>query len=65
MLDGLLVEYHVRSNRSSNRVKAPALKASFKEKQTKKMVMKAVKEHEKQLKENAAQEKQVQAIISC
>ena len=52
----------MRSNRSSSRVKAPALKVSFKEKQTKKMVMKAVKEHEKQLKDNAAQEKQVHAV---
>ena len=54
----------MRSIRSSSRVKAPALKVSFKEKQTKKMVMKAVKEHEKQLKESAAEEKQVQSIIS-
>lgn len=37
----------------------PALKQSFKEKQTKKVVMKAIKEHENQLKENAAHEKQV------
>ena len=49
----------MRSNRSSSRIKAPALKLSFKEKQTKKLVMKAMKDHEKQLKENAAQEKQV------
>ena len=40
-------------------MKVPALKQSFKEKQTKKVVMKAMKEHEKQLKENAAHEKQV------
>ena len=53
------IYHHVRSNRSSSRIKAPALKLSFKEKQTKKLVMKAMKDHEKQLKENAAQEKQV------
>ncbi|XP_065890530.1 coiled-coil domain-containing protein 86-like [Dysidea avara] len=44
--------------KSFSRVKVPALKQSFKEKQTKKVVMKAMKEHEKQLKENAAHEKQ-------
>ena len=40
-------------------MKVPAFKQSFKEKQTKKLTMKAMKEHEKQLKESAAQEKQV------
>ena len=55
---------HVRSNRSSNRRKVPALKSSFKEKQQKKLIMKAMKDHEKQLKENAAQEKQVQLRTS-
>ena len=49
----------MRYNRSSSRIKAPALKLSFKEKQTKKLVMKAMKDHEKQIKQNAAQEKQV------
>ena len=51
---------HVHSIRSTSRIKVPALKQSFKEKQTKKVVMKAIKEHENQLKENAAHEKQVQ-----
>jgi len=53
------------SIRSSSRVKVPALKQSFKEKQTKKVVLKAIKEHENQLKENAAHEKQVGTKIKC
>lgn len=51
--------YIMSPARSSSRIKVPALKVSFKEKQTQKMTMRAMKDHEKQLKENAAQEKQV------
>ena len=43
-------------------MKAPALKLSFKEKQTKKMMMRVMKDHERQMKEDTAQEKQVCAF---